>query len=158
MGAVAMDRSAGPTLRPATDADVEALFGVWSAAVDATHLFLTAEDRALFAGMVRDNYLPAAELVVAEVDGEPVAFMGLDGRNVDSLFVRPDRHGQGIGTAMLDHARAVAGEPLTVSVNEQNPQAVRFYERYGFRTVGRSELDEAGRPYPTLHMAMEATP
>jgi putative acetyltransferase len=40
-----------------------------------------------------------------------------------------------------------------VNVNEQNAQAVGFYSRSGFVVVGRSELDDAGRPYPLLHMS-----
>lgn len=39
-----------------------------------------------------------------------------------------------------------------VVVNEQNPQAVGFYEHLGFETVDRSELDEQGNPYPILIM------
>jgi putative acetyltransferase len=39
-----------------------------------------------------------------------------------------------------------------VDVNEQNPEAARFYEACGFAVVGRSELDDGGRPFPLLHM------
>ena len=39
-----------------------------------------------------------------------------------------------------------------VSVNEQNPQAVGFYEHLGFRTYRRTDRDEQGRPYPILYM------
>lgn len=41
-----------------------------------------------------------------------------------------------------------------VDVNEDNTQAVGFYERLGFVQVGRSELDGQGKPYPTLHMKL----
>jgi putative acetyltransferase len=44
------------------------------------------------------------------------------------------------------------GGDLTVDVNEQNPAAVGFYEAVGFVVVGRSPLDDAGRPFPLLHM------
>jgi putative acetyltransferase len=37
-------------------------------------------------------------------------------------------------------------------VNEQNDAARAFYERLGFQIVGRSDLDDAGRPFPLLHM------
>ena len=141
-------------IRPATPADHGALYEIWAAAVDATNNFLSPDDREMFGRLVRDQYIPGVALTVAELDGEPVAFLGMSQANVDSLFVRADRHGQGIGRAMLDHAQAIAGAPLTVQVNEQNPQAVRFYERYGFERIGRTELDDMGRPYPTLQMAM----
>ncbi len=41
-----------------------------------------------------------------------------------------------------------------VDVNEQNPQAVGFYEHMGFRLVSKSELDGEGKPYPILHMQL----
>lgn len=37
-------------------------------------------------------------------------------------------------------------------MNEQNPLALGFYEQAGFRVAGRSERDEAGRPFPILHL------
>ena len=39
-----------------------------------------------------------------------------------------------------------------VTVNEQNPQAVGFYEHLGFVTYQRTALDEEGNPYPLLYM------
>jgi putative acetyltransferase len=38
-------------------------------------------------------------------------------------------------------------------VNEQNEGACAFYRKLGFRQVGRSELDDSGRPFPILHLA-----
>ena len=43
---------------------------------------------------------------------------------------------------------------MTLDVNEQNPQARGFYERMGFRVEGRSPVDDAGRPFPQLHMRL----
>lgn len=42
----------------------------------------------------------------------------------------------------------------TVDVNEQNTQAVGFYARAGFTVTGRSPVDDEGRPYPLLHLAL----
>ena len=39
-----------------------------------------------------------------------------------------------------------------VTVNEQNPQAVGFYEHLGFQTYKRTECDEEGNPYPLLYI------
>ncbi|WP_353736292.1 hypothetical protein [Shewanella sp.] len=41
-----------------------------------------------------------------------------------------------------------------VDVNEQNPQALGFYEHVGFKLVGRSPTDSQGKPFPLLHMAL----
>ncbi len=39
-----------------------------------------------------------------------------------------------------------------VTVNEQNPQVVGFYEHLGFQTYKRTECDEEGNPYPLIYM------
>ena len=57
--------------------------------------------------------------------------------------------------AFLSEEEIYGVEELTV--NEQNPDAVGFYEHLGFRTYKRTELDEEGRPYPLLYMRREAT-
>ncbi|WP_374755463.1 hypothetical protein [Runella slithyformis] len=41
-----------------------------------------------------------------------------------------------------------------VDVNEQNPQALGFYERMGFAVISRSALDGLGKPYPLLHLQL----
>jgi ribosomal protein S18 acetylase RimI-like enzyme len=55
------------------------------------------------------------------------------------------------------HAQQLRDGDLTVDVNEQNPAARGFYEALGFVVVGRSPLDEGGRPFPVLHMRRPTT-
>ncbi len=140
-------------IRLSNPQDLPALFRVWESAVRATHSFLTEEDMNFYARQVRDDYLPFHAFWVAMGEsGEPVGFMGLTGAKIDSLFVDPSCHGRGIGRALIDHAANLGGD-LTVDVNEQNRGARAFYEKLGFRRIGRSALDEAGQPYPILHLA-----
>ena len=61
---------------------------------------------------------------------------------------------QGIGSLLLGYAIDELGA-RAVDVNEQNPDAVGFYECSGFAVIGRSPLDGQGKPYPILHMALE---
>ena len=137
--------------------DLPALFRVWENAVRATHSFLPEEDLDFYARQVRDQYLPAHRFWVATgVDDEPLGFMGMTDSKIDALFVDPSCHGRGIGRALVDHAASLAGD-LTVDVNEQNRGARSFYEKLGFRRIGRSDLDEAGQPYPILHLARRAS-
>ena len=42
-----------------------------------------------------------------------------------------------------------------VTVNEQNPQAVGFYQHMGFEVYKRTETDEQGGPYPLLYMRLK---
>ncbi|WP_269715416.1 acetyltransferase [Caulobacter sp. NIBR2454] len=140
-------------IRLSRPSDVPRLFDIWRDAVTATHDFLAAEDFEFISGMVRQSYLPEAVLhVVVDASDRPLAFMGLDGDKVDTLFVDPAHHGAGLGRALIETARA-RGIPLKVDVNEQNTRAIGFYERLGFRLAGRSETDSAGMPYPLLHLS-----
>ncbi len=141
-------------IRASRAADVPRLFEIWQRAVAATHDFLLPEDRDFFAAIVRDQYLPATPFTVAvDEEDKPIAFLGMTESKIDSLFVSPDQRGRGIGRRLIDHAREAHPE-LTVDVNEQNEAAVGFYERMGFRPVGRSETDDTGRPYPLLHLEL----
>jgi putative acetyltransferase len=128
-------------------ADANRLLQIWRDAVDATHDFLSADDRVAIDPLVAE-YVRESELTVALFDGNPVGFMGVTGRSIDSLFIAPEVHGLGIGRLLVDRV----DRPTIVEVNEQNTHAVAFYRRLGFVDVGRSELDGEGRPYPLLHM------
>lgn len=83
----------------------------------------------------------------------PAGFLGMVGDKVEMLFVDPVWRGRGVGTRLLNHVRK-RHPALTVDVNEQNPAAHGFYLHYGFRDVGRKDTDEAGRPFPLVHMAL----
>jgi putative acetyltransferase len=122
--------------------------------VRATHHFLSEADVVFYRGVIRDNYLPTADLHVAvEAPDRPLGFLGLYEADIEALFVDAACHGRGVGRALLDHARTLRPD-LTVSVNEQNAQARGFYGAMGFRQVGRSETDPEGRPFPLIHMAL----
>ena len=130
------------------------LFQIWHDAVRATHGFLSEEDFQFYAALVRDEMLPAGEFwVAADQDDRPLGFMHLLDGKVEALFVDPSLHRKGIGRALMKHARDLSPK-LKLEVSEQNPDGVAFYESLGFKQVGRSPLDGAGRPYPLLHMEL----
>jgi Acetyltransferases len=140
-------------IRPYREEDLDHLVAIWKRAVEATHDFLSADDIAALEEQVHDIYIPAVEVYVSEApDSTPAGFIGLSENMVEMLFIDPQYHGHGMGRALLDHARGLRGL-LRVDVNEQNPKAHAFYLKYGFRNIGRSELDSAGRPFPIIHMA-----
>ena len=140
-------------IRSYAERDTARLVDIWLAAVRATHHFLTEDDIRFFEPRLRDLHIPALEVYIAEGDdGQLLGFAGLDGANLEMLFIDPSHHGHGIGRQLVDHAVALKGR-LKVDVNEQNPGALGFYLKCGFTQVGRSELDGSGKPFPLLHLA-----
>lgn len=143
-------------VRPASSEDFADLTDIWFRAVTATHTFLTDEIIAGYRERIPVDLLPEVpELLVAEEDGSPVGFIGMRGEEVDMLFVDPDRHGRGIGTALIELV-ARGRDRLEVEVSEQNPDGVAFYLARGFVQTGRSELDPDGRPFPLLKLVRTA--
>ncbi|MFJ3150845.1 acetyltransferase [Pseudomonas hunanensis] len=141
-------------IRQGIAADYTQLLDIWLRAVRATHHFLQPSDIDALLPQLRDVYFPAVELWVAvDTDDQPLGFIGFNENHVEMLFVDPAHHGQGIGRALLDFGRQ-SRSAMSVDVNEQNPQATAFYQRYGFVQTGRSPLDGEGRPFPLLHMSL----
>ena len=147
------------TIRRALPGDVDALVLIWLRSVRATHTFLTEADIEALLPAVRDELGTPTDLELWVLEdpsgGEAIGFLGLEGADVAALFLDPDRLRRGGGRLLVEHARSLRGR-LTVDVNEQNPDAVRFYEAMGFRLVSRSPDDDAGRPFPILHMRQSA--
>ncbi len=139
-------------IRDSRPQDRERLFEIWRDAVARTHSFLKPDDFEEIGQQVQEDYLQEAQLLVAEDGtGRLVGFMGMTDAHIDSLFVDPEHHGKGVGSALVARASEAHGV-LTVDVNEQNEAASGFYKRLGFIRFDRSALDDGGRPYPLLHL------
>lgn len=139
------------TLRASRPEDGAALLDLWRLSVDATHDFLSAEDRKAIDAEVCD-FLPHAPVTVAVDENDRLCgFMLIDGTHMEALFIDPDVRGTGIGRQLLQHAVSLYGS-LSTDINMQNAQAVGFYQRMGFIETGRSEVDSQGRHYPLIHL------
>lgn len=69
-----------------------------------------------------------------ESNGAMVGFITLDGSGyIDQLAVAPALWGKGAADALLAQAKRNAPGLLKLEVNQDNPRAVRFYEKRGFR-------------------------
>lgn len=135
--------------------EYEEVVNVWEASVRATHDFLREEDIEHFKPLILNTYLDAVDLrCIKNVHGKLIGFSGVSDHNLEMLFIHPKYRGHGIGKALLEYSIKVQ-KVTKVDVNEENKQAIGFYEKFGFNVFERSELDSSGKPYPILHMKLE---
>jgi phosphinothricin acetyltransferase len=147
-------------IREAVEADLEVVLALSNALipVDATawteRLETLDERRAWFAHK-RDAGLP---VLVATVDGAVVGFAtygefrdnakweGYRFTAELTIHVAGDRHGSGVGRALMEaliaRARADGLHTLVAAIDSANEGSIRFHERLGFVETGR--LPEVG--------------
>lgn len=133
---------------------LERLITVWEKPVRATHLFLSEAEINKIKEYVPQALNGVAHLVVAERNSDDlIAFMGVENHRLEMLFLLPNERGAGLGRRLVEYG--IQNYKIQdVTVNEQNLQAVGFYEHMGFRAYKRTELDEQGNPYPLLYMRL----
>jgi len=106
-----------------------------------------------------------AEILVGEIDGEPVAYAhvryhysvwmaGLEGF-LEDLFVFEHRRDGGIGRQMLgvvfDRARARGCRRLRLDTSEENRRGIHLYESVGFSCT-RDSYDGGRQLYYTAYL------
>jgi putative acetyltransferase len=92
-------------------------------------LHTAEEDLAFFS----DVFLPQHEVWVWD-EGSIRGYCGFRDGWVGHLYVDPNCQKQGIGTALLNQAKA-AHASLQLWVFQRNTSAIAFYERHGFRLL-----------------------
>ena len=134
------------------------LIAVWEASVRATHLFLSDSEILSIKEYVPQALKSIDKLIIAENDEEkPIAFMGIENKTLEMLFITPSERGQGLGKLLLQYG--ISNYRVNrLTVNEQNPQATGFYEHMGFHVYKRTDYDEQGNPYPLLYMRLPEEP
>lgn len=135
--------------------DMEEILDTWESSVRAIHDFLSEEDIISIKPQVKEGAKYVSKLLcVRDNEGIIKAFMGVHDFKIEMLFVSNKSRGNGIGKRLVEYAI----EKLNVNyvdVNEQNPQALGFYEHLGFKVFQKSEFDEQGNPFPILHMKLK---
>ena len=155
-------RSASPTdlsLRPAGPDD----------AGDIAHVHLVSRAAAAAVGSMPPGVHPDSEVEVwladrlrtdevwvAEVDAVVVAYARLTAEWLDDLYVLPEHSGHGIGTALLELAKALRPDGFGLWVFETNAGARRFYADHGLVEVERTDGSENEERAPDLRMRWRA--
>lgn len=128
------------------------LIEIWEDSVKATHLFLSSSEIKSIKKYVPQALLEVDHLlIIKDKKQKIIAFAGVENQRLEMLFIKNSERGKGYGKQLLNHViKKYQINELTV--NEQNPQAVVFYQHMGFNTYRRTEIDEQGNPYPLLYM------
>lgn len=133
------------SIRPATPADVPVVLhfvrelAAYERASDQVVATEALLHEAMFAGV------PAAEAVIAEVDGMAIGmalyffnfstWSGLRGLYLEDLYVTPEARGSGAGTALLRHLAGIAIDRgcarFDWAVLDWNTPALEFYKSMG---------------------------
>lgn len=87
-------------------------------------------------------------------NNQPIAFMGIEDKKLDMLFIKNIERGKGLGKLLLNYV-IKNYDVNELTVNEQNPKTKGFYEYLGFKIYKKTELDEQGNHYPILYMKLE---
>ena len=95
----------------------------------------------------RGELVPNATIMVAEQAGEMAGFVTIDAKNyLDQLVVAPDRWGSELGNMLVNEAKRLSPDRITLLVNSDNTRAIRFYERNGFVHAGGDVNPTSGKP------------
>ncbi len=86
-----------------------------------------------------------ASYIVAELDGKIVAYAGawvsFNQADVMNVAVAADFRGQGLGTLLfaelIKTVKARGATAITLEVRPSNKAAIKLYENFGLRSVGR---------------------
>ena len=137
-------------IRPAESRDADAIAAVHRASMREAmpwlpDLHTPEEDRAWVARAV----LPRQQAWVAEVAGQVVGVASMDTEDMlTQLYVAPGHQGAGIGSALLETARAARPGGFGLYAFQRNTRARQFYERRGFVAIefGDGSDNEEGEP------------
>jgi len=134
----------------------EQILNVWEKSGLATHHFLKPLDFRSIKEIVKTIDFNAFEVYCLVQNAEVAGFLGVAEQKVEMLFLSPNYFGKGLGKKLLDFAINEL-RVHKVDVNEQNTNAVDFYQKFGFKTYERTDKDDQGKDYPLLRMILETS-
>jgi GNAT superfamily N-acetyltransferase len=97
----------------------------------------------------------------AEAGGELAGVMGIQDRGeVDLIrhaYVRTRDRNRGIGAELLRHLEDLTHKPILIGTWVDAVWAIRFYEKHGYRALGRPETESLLKKYWTIPERQIAT-
>lgn len=123
------------TIRRFVPSDLAEATDVWYRSLAGSIAYMRPEQRRREEddkGFFREVVAVTRDIWVAVLDERLIGVLALEGSEVDRLYVAPEAQGCGVGTALLEHAKSLHPDGLTLVTHQRNGGARRFYERHGF--------------------------
>ncbi len=100
-----------------------------------------------------DDLAVRGNVWLAEVENQIVGFIVVikEEQELNQIFVDPNYQNRGIGSALLEKAKEICPEGLTLQTLQQNTRACRFYEKHGFKAGKLSINKYNGQPNIEYH-------
>ena len=116
--------------------DEKAVVEVWLRSGKAEYDYLPdflALDSESGLEVFQDEISGKCDIWVAELDGDICGYIAMIGSHIDRLYIDPNFQHCGVGTKLLQFAKANNPNGLTLRTHLQNIRARRFYEYQGFK-------------------------
>ena len=137
-----------------TDNDYSKVLDVWELSVKATHHFLKPEEIDYYRPLILKYTLPQVDLYgIKNTQQELLAFIAIRDNKIEMLFVHPDYLRQKLGSSLLSLA-IHEHKCNRIDVNEENPDAFKVYQKFGFKPIARHPTDDCGKPHPIIELAL----
>jgi putative acetyltransferase len=136
------------TLRPYRPSDEDAAIELWLKTWQHAYPAIDFAARlSWWRERWRSELVPNAAIIVAEQAGKLSGFVTIDRQGyLDQLVVAPDHWGSKLATRLVDEAKRLSPNSISLLVNIDNTRAIRFYERNGFVHAGEDVNPTSGRP------------
>ena len=154
-------------IRRMIEAESTKVVELWHATKKSAYPYLPLEQARTLADDVTfftQKLLPRCDIWVADLQGQVVGFLAIQGSYIDRLYVSSGVQRVGIGTALVKHAMKLSPNGIELHTHQKNLVARGFYEKHGFVAISfgvspppESEPDVEYHWRPVGHLKSDAS-
>ena len=135
--------------------EIEKILNIWLKGSIQSHDFIGDDYWHNMVPIVKKYYFPNTETYVFEDKHQIKGFLSLiDDKYIGALFVDPVYQKQKIGSKLVNYVKKIYPE-LSLKVFIKNSNAVRFYQKNGFKIVAEQIDDSTGEKELLMSWSLE---